>query len=1517
MKAFLITQRCWQAIEPPPAVSASISTTPSTGDGETSATVALTTTATQVVDPALDALAVSYILLNTHKSMMRYINKTATAKQAWDSIIKHGRSQAEAAAITLYRDLTNLSLQRNETISTYIDRAVELHSTLMEAGETISDDELKKHILFGLPSSFDVAIQLIRNQPSMDIPEVQAHLMATQELLTRRTKQSSGDQPGKALTTTNAADVTCAYCKRRGHHEHECRTKKRQQQQRRGGKRGKNTKETCGYCHKPGHSEDRCYSKLNAEKKANPQASPAVAFTSTATGLLTATKRYDPEDFQLEDKYFNDLDAEYGPFDIDGAASPDGSNSHCDNWCSKEFDFCSTDISGMHVYLNAPFKSLLKFLRHYLQCKQKDPFNTSGVFVVPVDFHAAWWPMLEGMQIVRYWPAGTQLFTLPGVTHDAPRRRLRPCHFPVAVYYDAPATVATSITPAAYKTALSSDHIVIDSGASHHMSPCLDWFIDIDITAGKFPTHVEVASGSQLPVRGIGTVRITSHIGDEDIDVDFHNVLYVPQLGATLISLRCITSCNATVEFCDDDCFIRSSGQQILHAAVSRDDTCKHGNLYLLQHWCIPSMQSGVAYAANSDSAVDLWHNRLGHLSHSGLAQLARQSIGIHVKPNDFIGKSHDGSVCEHCMAGRQTRLPHKPSETERSTTPLHRLHVDLCGPMHEESLSGSRYYLLVIDEATRFSALQPIANKSDAADRLLILIDQLERRAGTKVVNIRSDRGGEFINEYLTDELNKRGIKQELTAAYNPEGNGVAERANRTIMEKVRSMMSWSGLPPEFWGECAAHANMLRNVSPVRGSDKTPWELFFGHPPDLSYLRTFGALAHVHIPKQHRRKLDPKSHQGVLLGTDMKAHTYRVFIDNHIEIVRDVVVDETKPAWAVLYPDADEIDYGFSHEPLMTIHSGITHDNSHSTKDADDQDPLDSTKDVDDLDPLDSTKDISSQANNEDETSSQRSYPQRIREPIQRYGSFVSHMATSYTAAVKDPDTVQQAKQSANWPEWHQAMQEEYDALVANDTFTLVPSPPGVKPLPCRWVLKTKFNPDGSIDRYKARLVAGGHRQKEGIDFAEVYAPVSKFATLRALLALTAHDDMHLHSVDISNAFLNGKLDTPVYMQQPEEFSNGNPNMCYKLNKTLYGLKQAPKEWYNVLTAQLNKLGFQPSDNDQALWIKSATTTNPAVYITTWVDDELIACKDLAHLESVKKSLLTAFKGRDLGPANTYLNMVIERDRTKRTLKISQPSHVDNILSKFNMQDCNANHTPIGLHADISTAKDADTPLDSSVPYAECVGALMYISSCTRPDIAYAVSTLARAMSKPTQRHWTIAKGVLRYLSATKSHGITYGLSDLPLQGWTDSDYAACKDSRKSRSGHVFTLYGGAITWSSKLQTVIALSTAEAEYIAASHAAREAVWLKRICNDIGIKTSQPVPLFADNQAAIHMAANSADNARTKHIDVCFHFLRHNVARGTIRLVHSRTDDNPADMFTKAMPRVKLEKFDSMIGVIN
>jgi len=362
--------------------------------------------------------------------------------------------------------------------------------------------------------------------------------------------------------------------------------------------------------------------------------------------------------------------------------------------------------------------------------------------------------------------------------------------------------------------------------------------------------------------------------------------------------------------------------------------------------------------------------------------------------------------------------------------------------------------------------------------------------------------------------------------------------------------------------------------------------------------------------------------------------------------------------------------------------------------------------------------------------------------------------------------------------------MLEELEAIRVNGTYELVAVPRGVKPLPSKWVYKVKYNADGSVERFKARLVVGGHRQIGGLDYHEVYAPVGKYDTLRVILSVAAALNWELESLDISNAFLNGVLDEPVYMAQPAGFAVRGATHCWELRKTLYGLKQAPREWFKVLAKGLETLGFKQSEHDQALWVLEAGDAAGRVIILHWVDDLLLASPTLKALVGVKASILATFKGRDLGAATSYLNMKIERDRATRSLKVSQPTHVASLLERFGLSEGRAREIPMQPNVDYGKMREGEVGCET-IKFQEATGSLLYLSAVGRPDIATASSLLARHMSSPAKRHWYMVLQVLHYLVVTPDYGITYGgTAERGLLAWTDSDYAACKDTRRPRGG-------------------------------------------------------------------------------------------------------------------------------------
>ena len=375
---------------------------------------------------------------------------------------------------------------------------------------------------------------------------------------------------------------------------------------------------------------------------------------------------------------------------------------------------------------------------------------------------------------------------------------------------------------------------------------------------------------------------------------------------------------------------------------------------------------------------------------------------------------------------------------------------------------------------------------------------------------------------------------------------------------------------------------------------------------------------------------------------------------------------------------------------------------------------------------------------------------------------------------------------------------------------------------------------------------------------------------------------------LDIKTAFLNGYLEEDVYTVQPPGYEQGGPNVACHLRRSLYGLRQAPRAWYVRLRTALEEMGFKPSKADPGMFVKEEK--GEPVYVLVYVDDLLIACKSSVKIARLKAQLKSLFDVRDLGESSFYLGFEIKRDRAARTLHISQKRFVSELLDKFGLKGANPRAIPMEKGLRLTSEGE---PLDTArFPYAELVGGLLYLSVCSRPDISYAVGALARHMSKPTVDHWNVAKGVLRYLAGSAEVGISYKGGGGELLGFCDASFADAK-GRKSTSGYVFVLGGGAISWASKVQPTVAMSTAESEYIAAAATVKESLWLRHLLYDLGIRVGA-VPLRSDNSACISLMESPISSARTKHIDICHHFARERVERGEIRVVYCKTSEQVA-----------------------
>ena len=519
------------------------------------------------------------------------------------------------------------------------------------------------------------------------------------------------------------------------------------------------------------------------------------------------------------------------------------------------------------------------------------------------------------------------------------------------------------------------------------------------------------------------------------------------------------------------------------------------------------------------------------------------------------------------------------------------------------------------------------------------------------------------------------------------------------------------------------------------------------------------------------------------------------------------------------------------------------------------------------------------------------------------------------------EPRSFREATLRSDSEEWIEAALEELLAHARNGTWTLVELPPGRTAVGSRWVFRIKHLPDGEVERYKARLVAKGYSQRPGFDYFETFAGTPKYQAIRTILALAAVEDMHLRSIDISNAFLNGELDEEVYMAQPEGFERGGPNIVCRLHKALYGLKQASRTWKIKLATILTQLGFKEIYSDSSIYILQRDSER--VLLPVFVDDGTFASNSAPLLDHLVQQLSQHFKLRDLGETSFLLGIQITRDRSRRRIELSQRQYVLEMLERFNMSQCNPVTTPMlpGLRLSAADAPQSEAEREKmrSVPYGNAVGALLYLATTTRPDISFAVSCLCRFIANPGPKHWKAVQHLFRYLQGTKDLKLVYQgdlhASQDIFSAYSDADHAGNPDNGRSTSGYVLTIAGGAVSWSSRLQSLTALSTTEAEYVAAVEAGKEVVWMRQLLQEFGYVLPGASVLHMDNQSAISVTKDPDHHGRMKHLDLRFYWLRDQVKGQQLVPHFIGTRDMPADIFTKALPREQMVRCRAMLGL--
>lgn len=1023
----------------------------------------------------------------------------------------------------------------------------------------------------------------------------------------------------------------------------------------------------------------------------------------------------------------------------------------------------------------------------------------------------------------------------------------------------------------------------IDSGATSHM--CCDRSLFDSFVETK--ERIVLAANEHTEAVGKGNVTIKL---DRGRNLILQEVLYVPALNSNFISVgRCISN-GLIVNFQNNEAMIKMQNGCVVMRAQ------RECNLFIFK-----DKRAALYHMMNNESI--LWHYRFGHINYQSLNTMFKNNLVKGVNLKQCVLEKE----CEACAKSKICSQQFS-KETSRSKTVLDLIHSDICGPM-KESIGGAKYFMTFIDDYSRRIFVYFLNKKSEALSKFKIFHLMVERQTGKKIKVLRSDNGKEYINREFDEYLQGCGIKRQLTVPYTPQQNGVAERANRTLVELGRAMMSQSNLAEHFWAEAISTAAYVRNrcITKIL-NNKTPMEIWSGKKPNVAHLRVFGCKAIV-LDKTHHSKFKPKGKECIFLGYSLVSKAYRLYdIEaRRIIVSRDVKFDEMS------FHNRNNTDEG---NEMCSIPFSITIGAS-STRDEGQQEQASlSDGEAGDRGIVNDENVNVTDTVDQGELRRAPGRPRILRTGRRGRPKRVCRLYALRAEDVKIPETAAEAMDSEFHEDWKAAMMNEYQSLMNNQTWCLMDLPTGKKAIGCRWVFNVKKDKKGNVERFKARLVAKGCSQKYGVNYTETYSPVVRHSTIRMIFAIAASLKLHVHHLDVTTAYLNSDLTDEVYMSQPEYFqSDDSPEKVLRLKKAIYGLKQAGREWHKKIDHVLKEMGFKPCISEPCLYTKNKKGNYNL--ITVYVDDILIVSTKMEDLKAIKGQIAERFEVSDKGSVQLYLGLEVNREGDTGAISLGQQNYIDEMLREYGMTECRKVSTPLDPGFKIECCNQDCKRVDVT-RYQSMIGSLMYLAVMTRPDILHAVCKMAQCNQDPHVEHETAVKHIFRYLCGTRDMKLHYNSSEgeLKIQAFVDADWGNDVTDRKSYGGHAFMMAGGVFSYESKKQNTVALSSTEAEYIALTSVAKEAVYLSNLLSELELNIDcRTMIVNCDNLSAQNIAKNSMYHSRTKHIDIKYHFLKNLVQDDKIKIRYVESNENLADVFTKSLQKGKHEKFTKMLGI--
>ena len=1079
----------------------------------------------------------------------------------------------------------------------------------------------------------------------------------------------------------------------------------------------------------------------------------------------------------------------------------------------------------------------------------------------------------------------------------------------------------------------------IDSGATTSLTKNPEWMIDCkasDVTVAL------AAEGAEVKAEACGKVRMLTEVQGQKVVAEIPDVLYVPSLRENLLSVRQMVRRHSSAYFHHGGAILYDANGSVIGEASIENDA------FVLKGSKVQEIANAVCAAEpkkkSSGASWEMWHKRLGHMNHQAMKKLYDSNAVRGFKVNGSI----DLLQCESCIIGKMKCSPHNAVSEVKSTHPLELLHLDICGAIPVQSLHGSKYIFVIVDDATRRYFVDCISCKSQTVASFKKFKTLQEKQTGFKVKKIRSDNGTEICNSEMDAFCNEFGISHQKTVPYTPKSNAVVERAHQSIMNGARSLLHDAKLPNEFWEDAVKFFVYVRNTQLTKALKEsiTPVQKWSANQPNIKHYRRFGCLAFYRKPDQLRQKLDPKGVKSIFVGYSDTRKAYKLYDINSKKYVeaRNVAFVESVSGGDMLKDSKNEQCVGTTEALIYDSDSDSDTYVSDNSKDltnqcsGNDSDFDDNHEVVNVLDPVPGTSSgsgnivtkvkntkrakktkaqlqIDKQLRHEKDSAEQQRRVEMGLRPATRLHHPADEQACLVQSAKNDnsvPSTYKQVMKSPDKDEWVKAMNSELTSLASHKVWEIVDRPKDHHVIKSKWVFTKKFNTDGSLNKYKARLVAVGCSQRPGIDYVETYSPVVKMESLRIILALAAKQNYIIKFYDCRTAYLHAEVDiNTIFMECPPGLNiQGGENKVCHLLKSLYGLAQSGRNFYHKVCDVFEASGLTKTESDDCVfWIRH---NGYLIFVVIFIDDFLFVVPNDAEAEWLVNKLQVSLDVVETRGDN-YLGLKILSD--SQGISISQEHYVDRILEKYGMENAHSVASP-GIPSQ-KLDDWGDSPSVDCTSYQEMIGSLLYLATVSRPDIAYPVTYLARFSKDPKQVHYIAVKRVLRYLKGTKNLGIRFNRGEVGLlNGVADASWDVTPGC-KSYSGYVVRLGSSLVIWKSKKQSVVSLSTCEAETGAIVDLVKELMWVRGLLTELGFGkcVNYPIKVYSDSQSAIEVINNSTTHCRTKHFRRFYAFVRHELRKRNLELLYVSGVENVADFLTKNVYGSQLSNVLSVLRV--